>query len=157
VSRFAFILLLAATCAAAEWTLGITSFNNPNRLTIEAEPGTALRLTSGTRRIVLNHGSTAGLLAIGNQIDIFAQRATSTGYSVRITAMHGGPAKFSIRNGVQRRRYTGVLDVSAIGGVLRAICRVPSDIAPPSDKPRHRGYDFCDQAHCGSSSDERRR
>jgi hypothetical protein len=157
VGPIAFILLLGATSAAGEWTIGITSFNNPRRLTIEAEPGTALRLTSGTRNLVLNHGSTIGLFATGNEIDVFAQRVTSTGNTVRITGLNGEPAQFSIRNGMQRRRYTGALDVTAAGDVLRAICHVPHDIPRPSSERRHRGFDFCDQAHCGFVSDLPRR
>jgi hypothetical protein len=151
VGHLALILLLTPLCLAGEWTLGITSFNNPKRLTIEPEPGTALRLTAGTRRIVLHHGSTAGLLASGNEIDVFAQRVRSTAYTVRITGVDGGPTKFSIRNGGLRRQYRGILEVSASAGILLPICRVPADVPPPSPQPRHRTFDFCDQAHCGFS------
>jgi hypothetical protein len=157
VSRVLAIFLMAWT-AAGEWTLGITSFDNPKRLTIEAEPGTALRLTSGTRRIVLYSGSTAGLLATGDEIDVFAQRVTSTAHNVKITGFDGGPAKFTLRDGIHARgSYVGVLEVTAWGGVLRPICRVANGIAPPAGRPRHRGFDFCDQAHCGVSTQPGRR
>jgi hypothetical protein len=155
--RCVVLILLLTWSAAGDWTLGITSFNNPKRLTIEAEPGTAIRLVSGTRRIVLHHGSTAGLLATGNEIDVFAQRVTSTGHHVRVTGFNGGPAKFTIRDGVHRRVYIGELEVTATGGVLRPVCRVPSEVAPPAQQPRHREFDFCDQAHCGFQSTPPRR
>jgi hypothetical protein len=145
-------LLLATIPVAGQWILGITSFNNPKRLTMEPEPGTAVRLTSGTRSIVLHHGNTAGLLATGNEIDVFAQRVTSTGHQVRVTGLDGGPAKLTLRDSVNRRRYTGVLEVTASGNVLLIRCRVPGEVAPPASQPRHRGFDFCDQAHCGFSS-----
>jgi hypothetical protein len=150
------LLILLLTCSAAgEWSLGITSFNNPKRLAIEAEPGTAIRLVSGTRRIILNRGSTAGLLAMGNEIDLFAQRVTSTGANVRVAGFDGGPGKFSLRDGVKRRVYVGVLEVTASGGVLRLICRVPGNIPRPTGPLRHRVFDFCDQSHCGFSPDRR--
>jgi hypothetical protein len=142
----------ACLCLAGDWTLGITSFNSPKRITVEAEPGTTLRLASGSRRIVLPHGSTAGLLASGNEIDVFARRVTSTSRQVRITGFDGGPATFSLRDGVNRRRYVGVLEVDAEAGILRLKCHIPAAVAPPAGQPRHRGFDFCDQAHCGFSS-----
>jgi hypothetical protein len=154
--RCVVLILVLTWSAAGQWTLGITSFNNPKRLTIEAEPGTAIRLISGTRRIVLYHGSTAGLLASSNEIDIFAQRVSSTGHLVRVTGFDGRPAKFTIRDGVHRRVYIGELEVTATGGVLRTICRVPAEVAPPAQPRRHREFDFCDQAHCGFSSERAR-
>jgi hypothetical protein len=173
-------LLFAAGCPASDWLIGILDFNSPKRLTLEAEPGARLRLIAGTRRIDLNHGSTIGLLAAGSDIDVFAQRTGSTSRNVQITGTNGGPAAFSIRDGLKRRRYMGTLDVAAMGGTLFLKCRVPDEVvvaialatlAPKDGEPelralaatvrerlassrgRHHGFDFCDRAHCGFQSD----
>ena len=140
----------------AIWTIGLTEFDRAPRLTIEADPGTAIRIRAGTREIILRHGETAGLLAVGDEIDLFARRRTSTARAIRVDAATGDAA-FSIRSGAHRRRYRGVLEVKSAAGGLQALCRISDETAIAiigrarlaAAAGRHNGFDFCDRVHCG--------
>jgi hypothetical protein len=147
---FTIVILLTAQSAAAEWTIGITHFGRAQRLTIEPDPGTSVRIRAGTREIILNHDEKAGLLAVGSEIDLFAKRQTSTSRRVQVDAP-SGEAAFSLRADGQRRRYRGVLDVTAAASGLQAVCRIPDEAGRhATDRAgRHHGFDFCDKVHCG--------
>ena len=121
--------------------VGILSFGRPERLALEAVPGTAVVLRMPGRIVRLLPGSVAGLRAHEGEVDLFAQRQLTSGHAVT------AEGAFVLRNGALiRRRYSGRLQVHAEAGRLVLRLEIPGKRHTPR---RHAGYDYCDLPHCG--------
>jgi peptidoglycan hydrolase-like amidase len=169
------LLFLAVPLLAADLRIGVLSLFRPERITVRSTE--TLTIQAGDRTISLSPGQVAGLRAVNTEIDLFAQRQSSTSSRVTISGRDGAPVSFRLGiEGKMDRQFNGRLELSAVGSRLEPTVLVDLESAVaaviaaemPPDTPvealkamavlarsyyaasgrRHGPYDFCDTTHC---------
>jgi stage II sporulation protein D len=173
-SRLA-LVLFALPLVAADLRIGVLSLFRPERLTVRSSQ--VLWVQAGPRTFFLTPGQVAGFHAAGADVDLFAQQQMSSSPRVVVSGRGGAPIDFSLNiEGKIDRKFTGRLEVSAIGSRLEPVIKIdlesavaavvaaemPRDTPPEALKAmavlarsyyvaggrRHGAYDFCDTTHC---------
>ena len=174
-SKLLLLAVLALPLSAADLRIGVLSLFRPERITVRSSQ--TLWVQAGSRTFFLTDGQVAGLRAEGTDIDLFAQQKLTTSPKVRISAHGGAPVEFRLTiDGKIDRKFTGLLEVSAVGSRLEPVILVDLESAVaaavaaemPRESPpealkamavlarsyytaggrRHGPYDFCDTTHC---------
>jgi stage II sporulation protein D len=160
---------------AADLKIGVLSLFRPERITVRSSQ--MLWVQAGPRTFFLTPGQTAGLRAVGAEVDLFAQQQMSSSPRVSIAGRGGAPVDFSINiEGKIDRKFRGRLEVTAVGSRLEPVILIATESAVaavvaaemPANTPvealkamavlarsyyassgrRHGPYDFCDTTHC---------
>jgi hypothetical protein len=171
----ALLFLTIPLHAAADLRIGILSLFRPERITVRSNE--TLNIQAGDRILSLSPGQVAGLRAVKADIDLFAERQTSTAPRVVVSGRGGAPVSFRVGiDGKIDRQFTGRLEVSAVGSRLEPVITIDLESAVaaaiaaemPARTPvealkamavlarsyyaasgrRHGTYDFCDTTHC---------
>lgn len=176
-------LLIAGHFPAAAQTvrIGVFGLFKPRQLTVTAMEGSVLVTKTGRDcPLVLDPSAgaaAASISASGSRIVLRSPEGTVYTTSLRTTARDGGAADFTLAvPGKIRRRYSGVLEVTASHGVLTAVVAMDMELAvasvvaaesPPgaplealkaqavaarsyffAGSGGHKGFEFCDTTHC---------
>ena len=174
-SRTLALLFLSVPLCAADLRIGVLSLFRPERITIRSSE--TLTIQAGNRTLFLSPGQVAGLRAVNTDIDVFAQRQTSTAPRIVVSGRGGAPVSFRLGiEGKIDREFTGRLEVSAVGSRLEPVITIDLEsavaAATAAEMPagtlaealnamavlarsyyaaagrRHGPYDFCDTTHC---------
>jgi stage II sporulation protein D len=176
------VLLLAVVIPATGQTvrIGVFGLFKPRQLTVTAVEGSALMATAGPKSFGLDPSAGLAVLnvsASGSRLLVSSSENSAYAPSLRASARDGGAGEFILAvPGKLRRRFSGVLQVTADGGVLtavvemdleRAVASVVQAESPPgaplealkaqavaarsyfiAGHGGHRAFDFCDTTHC---------
>jgi stage II sporulation protein D len=169
------IALLALPLLAGDLRIGVLSLFRPERISVRSSQ--VLWVQAGQRTFFMTPGQVAGLRAVGAEVDLFAQQQLTSSPHVLIAGRGGAPVEFSLNiEGKIDRKFTGRLEVTAIGSRLEPVIKIDLESAVaavvaaemPRDTPvealkamavlarsyyiaggrRHGPYDFCDTTHC---------
>jgi stage II sporulation protein D len=173
-SRLAFALF-AVPLIGADLRIGVLSLFRPERITVRSSQ--TLWVQAGPRTLFLAPGQTAGMRAVGSEIDLFAQQQTTASPRVVVSGRGSEPVEFHLNiEGKIDRKFKGKLEAIAVGSRLEPVILVDLESAVaaavaaemPRDTPgealkamavlarsyyaaggrRHGPYDFCDTTHC---------
>jgi stage II sporulation protein D len=169
------IALFALPLIAGDLRIGVLSLFRPERVTVRSSQ--VLWVQAGPRTFFMTPGQVAGFRAVGAEVDLFAQQQMTSSPRVLVSGRGGAPIEFSLNiEGKIDRKFTGRLEVTAIGSRLEPVIKVDLESAVaavaaaemPRDTPlealkamavlarsyytaggrRHGAYDFCDTTHC---------
>jgi stage II sporulation protein D len=179
--RLTFLLLATVIPATAQTVrIGVFGLFKPRQLTVTAVEGSALVATAGAKSFVLDPSAGLAILnvsASGSQLLVKSPESSAYASSVRASARDGRASEFILAvPGKLRRRFSGVLQVTADAGVLTAVVEMDLEVAvasavqaesPPgapfealkaqavatrsyfiAGNGGHRAFDFCDTTHC---------
>lgn len=171
------LLWLAVLASAGDVQIGVLSLFHPERIVIKPASRSGALVRAGNREVLLLWGQTAGIRAVAGEIDLFAQRTSSTAHLVQISARDGGPVDLllAVPSKIERR-FRGSFEFKAHGGSITAsvamdvetavAAAVAAEMRPDagaealkamavlarsfyrSQGRRHAAYDFCDTTHC---------
>jgi Stage II sporulation protein len=185
IKLVAFVLLTIHAARAQEVRIGALGLFRPRQITLGAAPGQALLIRaqtaqSGEESFVLERSSgkdTAEIIVAGEELVIRVGDRSVRSSDLRASSRSKDVADFVLTiPGKISRRYHGVLEVKAAGGVLVPVVGMGLETAVASvvqaesapDAPfealraqavatrsyfvaargRHHNFDFCDTTHC---------
>jgi stage II sporulation protein D len=178
----AMLLFLAVVIPATAQTvrIGVFGLFKPHQFTVTAVEGSALAVTAGPQSFVLDPSGGLAALKIsasGSQLQVSSLANNAYTGSVRASARDGRAGEFILAvPGKLRRKFSGVLQVTADAGVLTAVVEMDLEVAvasavqaesPPgallealkaqavatrsylvAGTGGHKTFDFCDTTHC---------